>query len=245
MKYLRKIVVLILSVIFLASIVVGMCVIYAVKNVNVEFVKYSEEYLDEYETAKENLSKVKGTSLLFLSEEDVKSYVSSDHIVLLSFEKVYPCTVDVVIKERVETFAVKTADGYDIYDAEGAFIKNAASNLNPIDGCPNVTLNIASDKIAAAVETCNYFDKYFSVLRGSVESVEIKDAAFGVDSTMTFRLFSGLSVVVIDYEVYPEEKIAASYNEFLKLTERQKVRGSILASAPDGDLGAVGAAYIG
>lgn len=245
MSYVRKIVVFILSILFLAAVVVGMSVVFAVRNVNVELLKYSEEYLDEYEESKENLAKLKGTSILYLSEDDVKSCVSSGHMVLQSFEKVFPCTINVVIKERVETFAFKTSSGYEIYDEDGILIGSSPQNVNGVDGCPNVLLQVAPGEIAEAVQMCGYFSERFSALRGAVESVEIRGAAFGVDSTMTLKLFSGLTLVVIDYEVYPEQKMEAIYNEYLLLSSRQRLYGSILASAPGGELSAVAAAYFG
>lgn len=246
MNYIRKIVAITLAVLFCAALVVSICFMFAIRNVNVEFLSYSNAYIDDYEQCKANYEKIKGTNLFLLSDEDIGEGVQSNHIVLQSYEKVFPCTVNIVIKERVETFAVAGAGGFDIYDEEGVLVAQSDKNANSIDGSPNVLLDVNTEKLDISMAVCRYFKNSFSALRSAVERVEIWEDPIGkIDSTLTLKLYSGLSIILMDYEVYPEQKMAAVYKEFLTLNERQKLRGTIYASAPNGELSAVDAVYLG
>lgn len=242
MNYIRKVVSLILSLIFCAALVVGAAVILAIKNVNVEFINYSSEYISEYETSKSRLEKLKGTNLLFLSEEDVVECVgASEYIVVESFSKMFPCSVDVVIKERVETYSVKTENGYGVYDADGVFIRNVRENINALDGSPNVLLNFGADKISGAVEVCSQFKDKFSSLRNLVKSVDIVEDALA--ETMTLNLYSGLKITLIDYSVLTESKMASVFRVYSSLSESDKLHGVIRAFDSNGELSSVDAAY--
>ncbi|MGN0815005.1 MAG: hypothetical protein ACI4MH_07225 [Candidatus Coproplasma sp.] len=242
MNYIRKVIALILSLIFCAALVVGAAVILAIRNINVEFINYSSVYLGEYEAIKLNLEKLKGYNLLFLTEDDVKSYVgSSEYIVVDSYEKVFPCSVDVVLKERVETYSVATENGYGVYDEDGVFIRNVRENVNVLDNSPNVLLNVTAEKLSSAVKVCSYFKDKFSSIRNLVKSVDVVDDA--IASTLTFNLYSGLKITIIDYDVLTESKMSSVYRVYSSLSESEKLRGVIRAYDNNGELSSVDAAY--
>jgi cell division septal protein FtsQ len=251
MNYLRRFIALILSIIFCVALVIGLGVILAVKNVNIQFVKYSadgsdERIMQEYNATKQNLEKLKGSNLLFLSQDDIQKNISNDdYIYVADFEKVFPCTVNVTLKERKESLAIQTDDGYYMYDEEGTFIRKAKSNLNPLDDSPNVLVNADASQIVSVATMCSYFKGIFSTLRNLVESVEITDSILGDSGIFTFNFYSGIKIVVSDYLTLSEDKIKRAYEEYNSLSEKDKLHGAIRVVNSNSDVSSIQAVYIG
>ncbi len=135
MKYLRKAVLLIIVVVLLASVVIGAGVVLSVRNVNVtlissSFAADSEEAYAEIAEYKEKFSrKVKGSIMFFVSEYDVGDIIE-DGYEIESFGKIYPCTLNITLRERRETFAVAVKEGgYRIYDQNGKYISNKENKI--------------------------------------------------------------------------------------------------------------------
>jgi hypothetical protein len=161
-----------------------------------------------------------------------------------SYEKVFPCTINIQIKERRECFAYKTDDGYNIYDETGATIRQAKTNINLSDSSPNVLIVGDISYVSKAAEICGYFKNSFSALRGLVESVEIEDSIIEKGSTFTFNFYSGLKIIIADYNTLAEEKVKRAYDEYLTLSDSDKLRGAIRAVDKDGTATSVQAVYI-
>jgi hypothetical protein len=98
--------------------------------------------------------------------------------------------------------------------------------------------------VGKVVEYCSYFKNSFSALRGFVESVEIADSIIEKGSTVTFNLYSGLKIIIADYDVLTEEKIKRAYDEYCILSDYDKLRGAIRAVDKDGLATSVQAVYI-
>ena len=135
MKHLRKIGILIIAIIIAAAVAVGICVIYAVRNVNVTLLSYPDEEANlnsEILAVKEEvLKKMRGRVISSISEEDVSLCLDDDYF-LESFEKVYPCTINITVQQRREVFAVYDGDNenYSVYDDSGKFLRTAEDNRN-------------------------------------------------------------------------------------------------------------------
>ena len=96
MKYLRKISVLIIAVVFVAAVAIGLGVIFAVKNVNVTLYSYSctadsdasEAKISEFKT--EILNKFRGKLISSVGEENVESALSDGNYYYVALlNKVY------------------------------------------------------------------------------------------------------------------------------------------------------------
>ena len=91
MKHLRKIGILIIAIIIAAAVAVGICVIYAVRNVNVTLLSYPDEEANlnsEILAVKEEvLKKMRGRVISSISEEDVSLCLDDDYF-LESFENI-------------------------------------------------------------------------------------------------------------------------------------------------------------
>lgn len=247
MKYVRKVTALVLSIIFCAAIVIGIGVIFSVKNVNVEFVDYSGEYAAEFERTKENLNKLKGSGMLFLSDRDINGKVSNGEVLVVeSYERIFPCTVNVLVKERVECFVVKSIEFLSVYDEDGVLMRTVRTDgeyLNSFDNSPDITVNtdslnnrLTEREYANVAALLKGVKTSFGALRKIVESVSVYTSL----NTANIKLRSGLSVVVSEWESNAEEKIASVFEVYKNLSDKQKTGGKITVS--DGGSGAQPAA---
>lgn len=249
MKYLRKIVYLVIAVVLFAAVIIGAGVILAVKNVNVTLISYTYENDEDGARAqiaefKESvLSNVRGSVLLFVGEDSVTSAIDGSGYVLESFEKVYPCTVNITLRERRETFAVKNADGsYGVYYEDGGFCANKEVNENTVDGAPNLVLEGAetAEDLSLLVGVCNNFKEAFSSLRGIAEKAVLTKAHTQTEKDkVTFYLHSGLKIEVLDYAELGFEKLKAGNAKYLSLSGEERLGGTLYCSSSQGTATAV------
>lgn len=240
MKYIRKVMAAGLAIIFCIALVIGTGVILSVRNVNVTFVDYSGAYTDKFEATRSQLNKLKGSGLLFIDDRDVYGKIAeSDKQVLtiVSYEKKYPCTVDVVVRERIERFTYKTEHGYSVYDDYGKLIKTSADEenepLNALDGCVNVRLNVKENQIEDIAGVCRIFaDKFIAksageakAFRRMVESVSTEDFIGIQVAKITMR--SGIVIALNECNTETESKIAKAYETYCTLSDSQLITGII------------------
>ncbi len=242
--YIRKIVSVVLTLLFCVAVIVGVGVIMSVRNVNVEYIYYSSRGDGEYQAAKSNLDALKGENLMLLGDDDIASCVGGEIVAVESYQKVYPCTLNIVLKERLEQYArANSSGGYDVYDSFGNYMGVRGENINPADSSPNVLLTVDDQVFPAAVSVCGYFKNYFGTVRNIVERVEASYDNITQTSTMTLRLYSGLDIVLVDYEELAEQKISAVHDVYEGLSESQRLRGSIHAVSSGDSQSGVYAAY--
>ncbi len=240
----------------LGTIAIGLGVIFAVKNINVTIESYSyasgstyagddlEYYEDAFQTA------YKGKLMSAVSEEDVEQYLLDDDssYVLDSFEKVLPCTINITLRERRETYLYANANGtYNVYDSTGRLLRVAADedeamNVSGVgdneNKSPNVILNIQSeDLVSVAAELGDVFQEFFadkyedgsiSPIRSTVESITIEERTSSLQGyNVIFKLRCGLSVEIYDYVDALETKMGVAYEKFTSLSAEQKLHGYI------------------
>lgn len=241
MKYLRKLITTFITVIFLSACVIGTGVALAVKNVNVSLETYSyaegdlgaqiviSEYKDKI------LSKVRGNIIYGVEESDVASVVDGDFR-LVKFEKIMPCTVNVTLRERRETFAQVDGDGYSVYDEGGILLEGGLTNVDPYD----VVLDIMNAETPESVaKICSIFKSEFLSLRATVKKVECSDSTIAskpYKNRIVFSFHCGILLEIRDYNNRTEEKFAASYKKFSELSGEKKLKGTLICSLADGDV---------
>lgn len=249
MKYLRKIGILIIAIVMAAAIAVGICVIYAVRNVNVTLLSYpddDENLNSEILAVKEDvLKRVRGRVISSVSEADISSCLTDDYF-LESFEKIYPCTINITVQQRREVFAVYDAgnENYSVYDENGKFLRTADNNLNSYDGAPNLILEGIeyNEDIKELASVCAIFKsctEEASSLRSAVEKVTLKKShtsLCGAGDKIVFDLWCGISIEIHDYQKLTEEKISKAYKYFRSLSTDQKLKGVIYSFVRDGEI---------
>lgn len=244
MKHLRKIGIIIIAVIMVAAIAVGVCVVFAVRNVNVTFLSYPDEdenLNSEIQSVKQGvLDSVRGRVIYSVGEEDVASGLAQEYY-LESFEKVYPCTLNITVRQRREVFSVFDGENYSVYDDSGKFLRVSDKNLNAVDNAPNLiiegTNSEAEIKEVAAV--CAIFKSNASSLRSAVEKVTLKKSQTSISTDsdrIIFSLRCGIVIEIQDYGNYTAEKISKAYNYFGKLSTDQKLKGIIYSREYGGEI---------
>lgn len=244
MKYISKVVWLVIAVIFIASVIIGLGVIFAVKNVNVSLESYSykswEEMTEEEQTEAGNLingfkaevlGKYKGKLIGSVSEEKIEKCFEGTDYVLESFNKHYPCTLNITLKERRETFAISTPQGYKVYDENGEFFRMKSVLTNNVDGALNIIADVTEERIKDVASVSGYFADSFSALRSMVEKISVDRTD---TDNMTFSLRCGLGVRIVDYKNLAEAKIRAAYSAFENLSGEQKTCGTVIAGSSGG-----------
>lgn len=230
MKYIRQIAVWVISALFVVAVAIGICVIFSVKNVNVTYINYGEENPAEtIATVKEKLlNEYRGSVISFIDENEVDRFVGEGFVVE-EVKKVLPCTLNVKIRERRETYVIKEAENYKVYDFDGKYIKNSNDNINSVDNSPNVLLTGCenSNDIEELAGQGKIFLKKFSSLRPVVSEIEILKAQSAYDENKyIFYLRCGLIIEISD-NVFIEEKIEKAAEVFASLTGEQKLGGKI------------------
>lgn len=252
MKYLRKIIWLVISVVFIASVIIGIGVIFSVKNVNVTIRSYTygAELTDEEEnrvnaeikTLKDKLLDECGGKLMsYVREKDIVDCFKDSDYVLASCEKIYPCTLNITVTERMETFFIADNDGtFSTYDSLGTRMRSGVSAdkaVNKTDNAPNIKVTgaTAAEHIKEVAKISSVFAEKFSALRSIVESIYLNTE----QENITFSMRCGVDIWIFDYPIFTESKIQAAYNEFISLTGEEKLSGSITVNWYDGGAVAV------
>lgn len=240
MRHTRRITAIGLFLIFCIALVIGAGIILSVRNVNVSIISYSEStWEEEYEKTRSNLSSLKGSGLLFIDDDDILSKVSDTEVLSVeSVEKVFPCTVNVVLRERQETFASFATSGYTVYDEKGEVIKTSVISssvpLSSADDSPVVLVEAKSESavtshIAGVASLCSYFKEEFGSLRRMVESVSVVESF--ENAIYVINLRSGLSIYFgAEYSDVFADGMKAVYGTYSTLSSTQKLSGRITVS---------------
>lgn len=226
MKYIRKFTALILAIIFCVALVVGVGIIFSVKNVNVTYLDYSGTHSRALTESVENLNELKGTQLVFLDEESVREKLTDDGVIAVeSVQKIFPATVNIVLRERMECFVWEAGQSYNVYDDRGALMRSVGKEygipFNSIDGSPNVVLNAEEDLIPELAAFLGHFKDKFGALRSLVEEVTVH---YGVDAAI-IELRSGLTFTVSAWREGGETKAERAFQIYSALSDAERTKG--------------------
>lgn len=258
MKYLRKIVWLVIAVVFLASVIIGVGVIFSVKNVNVTLNSYTysawdEMTDDEGSQARAEIENIRsivikkygGKLISYVDNDELAASLSDTVYILEKCEKMYPSTLNITVKERREVFYVMDEAGtFSTYDNLGVLMRSgvkAEDAVNNIDKADNVLITGAStvEQIKNVANVTSIFTDKFSALRSIVKEINLQER----QGNLIFRLHCGITVQVVSYAELTEAKIQAAYNEFATLNGEKKLNGTIIASVLQ-ESGEVVAGYV-
>ncbi len=217
MKFVRKLTVLIITVIFIAAFAIGIGVVFSVKNVNVTLLSY--EYGECSEEANRQIAEV-----------EVINCVDGNVYTVESCEKVLPCTINLTIKQRTEVFVQSRGEYYAIFDENGKLLRGSENIFNSFDKAPNVIVDGAhsDEDIKIVADVCSVFKARFGSLRSVIDSVELVKAQTALtDDKFIFNFRCGIKIELQDYSVYTAEKIDEAFREFSSLTGEQKLKGTI------------------
>lgn len=247
MKFIRKMSLFFVSIIIFATIVIGVGKIFAVKNINVTIMTYADDGNEKHKEIKELLSGVHGELILFANESSIATLLIDQSYSIVSYEKVLPCTINVALKERIETFAVNIGKtSYSMYDDDGVSIKGRRNENNiGVDGFANVELiGINIEEITEIAKHANTFKKYFNGLRSMVSSIKVDNKTVdGLTDKLVFNLYCGLRIQIDDYKHDLDDKIKVAHDKFLKLSDKEKLCGTLRSYRFGGDDGVINVDY--
>lgn len=244
MKYVRKVVGLVIAVAFIASVIIGVGIIFSVKNVNISLQSYTypevEVMTEEEKQAADGeiedfrqslLSEYRGTLLGFVDVDELSARFDDTNYILENIEKAYPCTLNLTIKERRESFCVRVGENsYNTYDSYGTLMREGVSkddSINNIDKAPNVAVSVenAAD-IKAIADMASAFSEEFSALRSVVESIGINEQT----GHIVFKLHCGISIRISDFRTLTKAKMRAAHEKFISLAGEEKLSGTIVVT---------------
>lgn len=239
MKFLRKVAVLVIAMVCVAAFAIGIGVIYSVRNVNIIMLSYEDKEASENNIAavRQAVSgKCMGSVIAFVDEENVISAIDDGYTVE-KFEKVYPCTINITVKQRMDVFAVQKGENFEIYDEDGVYLYTSENADNSFDSSPNVLVSGVETKeeMATIAKVSSVFKDKFASLRSVVESISLNKAKSSIDSDrIVFELRCGVVIELQDYENFTSEKISEAFRTFSSLTGEQKLTVRIYAYEVDG-----------
>lgn len=243
MKYIRKAIVIILAAVFIAAVAIGLSVIFAVRNINVFRIDYqtgdsspSEEFTGALSRIELSLSEFRGKAIAGVDEQDIAEAVNaSGYAEYVSCEKIYPCTINVTVRERVEVFSVLSEDGrsYSVLDGDCNYIASKSSNENNLDGSPNVLLqSVPQEDYGIVASLAATLESEFSSVRAFAESITVVPAAIEAEEdALCIKLRCGLTLEIRDYRNGCEEKAKALIGAFKEMPDYLKLSGSMYCMA--------------
>ncbi len=238
MKYIRKAIVLVLAAVFIAAVAIGLSVIFAVRNINVFSAGYqssaqnggsSKEFSAAVEKIQSSLSSFEGKAIAGVKEADISSAVnSSGYAEYVSWEVIYPCTINVTVRERLEVFSVPSEDGktFTVLDKDCKPMAVKATNSNNLDGSPNVLVTVPEEDYPLVSSLADMFGEKFLSVRAFAESIGIQRGTVEEDS-LFIRLRCGLTMEIRDYKNNAEAKAEALVSAFENMADYLKLGGTM------------------
>lgn len=232
MKYIRKAITIVLVAVFVVAAVVGVSIIFAVRNINVFTEAYevngssSKEFESSVASVKSVLEGYRGRIITGVKEEEISDALAGNgYAELVSFEVVMPCTVNVTLRERVEVFAVAAEEGgYDMLDINLGYISHSPYNANNIDGSPNVLIeNVSEQDYPAVAALAEQMHAKYSSVRAFAESMSVENDKNS--QTLSIKLRCGLTMQIDEYRDGADKKAEALFAAFEAMPDYMKLGG--------------------
>lgn len=236
----KKVLTIILTALmFLSGVVLGIATVFRVNDVSVVATVVSEQAKAEAEAFKKDLLKVYNEENIFSVKNSEMDSVLSEYPYLrvTDFKKSYPNKIVVSISEDAEVYAVETGEEYYILGGSGSVLGRRASSLNRLDNAENVRLKgltvtgekggeLSGDECwPSMLGLCKAMDETLGGIRANVVSVEVLTRTPETFYLITMR--EGVKVYVHAPSVMTEEKAREAMNEYLSLSDAERMTGRI------------------
>ena len=246
----KKLWVILLTVlVFISGSALGISSVYRVDTVTLKTNLVSQEAKQEAETLQARLENEYDKDSIFFADEDkalniIKEY---PYFRISSFVKEYPNRIVIEVTENAETYAVGKKDGgYYILSVDGTVLAIRDLPQNPLNGEGNVILaglNVSGkigEKINgdACVEGILKFSecvsKQLGGIRRNVVSVEV--FARTPETIFCFTMKEGVKLYISAPMVGLEEKAKKAIDEYMALSNAQKMGGKLVVLDGDGEI---------
>ncbi len=224
MKY-KRLLVFVTSMIFFTALVICFFAVFKTAEIYVDVNAVSgsnEEVADKVQAL---LKDKEGKNLLFISTEDIEKEINgaSSYAKVTKVVKKYPNKLEVFVEERVEKFAIQYENKYYTLDEELHVLNVKDTNVNNIDGLPNLlisfdiadidtsTIKIGENLKIYDEKTMAYFKGNINALvekRGDIDSIAItvKKEKFYF-RRLTLKMREGMVINIDKADIRTDEKI--------------------------------------
>lgn len=239
----KRIITAFIVFVFLAVATVGFFSVFTIKRVDASFAVSDYGKPSSEDLCKE-LNSIKGKSLLFLKEEQVKSVIDKyPYFETLSVSKSYPNVVTVSLKERRETYLVNDGDNYYVLSDSGFILnKNARfeENLITFTGVMLSNPEVGKKAVCNVVERTELLDIVYGMSEmldstDSVKSVEIISMNEHLKEgwRVVFNMKTGVKIVIYDAFVDGLDKMQCALSLYEGLNDYQKCYNYVIADKRD------------
>ncbi len=244
----KKLITVFLTVlVFLSAVTLGVSTVFRVDTVTVKVTAVSERAQTEAAQLKAELEGLYKSESIFSVDSSKlnKAITGYPYFRVTGFVKYYPNKILVSITEDAEVYAVeRAAGGYYVLGRDGSILEIREGAENRLDGANNVVLKklnvqgerggvlTGDDCYPAMLTLCQSMDGALGGIRRNVLSVEVL-----YREPETFYLITmkeGVKIYVGNPSALTEQKAVAAVNEYLSLSDAERMTGRITVREDDG-----------
>ncbi len=220
-----KMIILYSAIIFIVAGIIGFNLVCSITNFNVDYQLASKQAIKSAESLQEKLDVYLNENLVFFDENKIEPIFDEfEYLELVSVKKIYPNQLALVVKEKTETYAIKTNSGYAMLDVDGRIISEREVNENNIDSVANILIEI---QLFNTVEESEGTEVVFTN-KVSFDSFNIDDNVCSLDNRYTdclSNLFEFTSILDVAFDgirsnikaatIYKHENLNLYYYSFI------------------------------
>ena len=246
----KKLLTIILTaLLFFSAVALGSATVFRVDEVAVVATVVSEEATtDVAELQNELLAIYKGEGIFSVKRRDMSEIMEEySYLRVVEFRKAYPNKIIVTVEEEAEVYAVEKEDGgYYILGAAGAILALRDTSKNRLDDMDNIVIkgvSLSGEKGGVlsgddcwdnVLSLCQEMDKMLGGIRSNVLSVEVLTRS--PETLYKFTMTEGVKIYVGNPTVMTEEKVKKAINEYMALSNEQRMTGRITVRDAEGQV---------
>lgn len=212
----------------------------SVADVNVTYSYYNQAQVQK---ANDLLSRYNGAFLPFVNTQEIVDLINENTgLKVGKITKKYPNVLQVELRERKETFAIKIGDKYFVLDDEYTVIDIRDNCKNSVDGLDNIILVFNNDNfdestlslrksldvgnaelLQAVIAMIGEFDS----VRDVVKEIVVDEKEVGKNFYVSFNMLEGVSIEVRKAMQNSCAKIDLGLQKYLSLNDWEKLDGKV------------------
>lgn len=241
-------VILLTVLVFLSGALLGVSSVFRVDGVTLKTQLVSDEAKTQASELQLRLEEAyEKESIFFVDDEKAQEIVKEyPYFHVASFKKAHPNRLVIEVVEGVEVYAVEKTPGaeYYILGADGRVLGIRNAPVNALNGEPNVlvkgltstgaigALPTGDDCFTSLLSVCQKMSDELGGIRCNVLSVEVFSRS--PERIYRFTMREGVTLYIGNPSSMMEEKVKTAVNEYMGLSNAQKLTGRIVISETEG-----------
>ncbi len=234
---------------FLSAVGLGVSTVFRVDAVAVQVTAISEGAQTDANALRKELELLYDEESIFSVEQDkaLQALKKYPYFRMTEFSASYPNRLFIKVVEDAEVYAVEGEDGNKfILGADGTVLDIRASAANRIDGFDNLLVKgvqatgergsalLGDECWASILTTCRAMDAKLDGIRKNVRSVEVLRRRPEVIYCITMT--EGVKIYINNPDALTEQKAEEALNEYLSLSDSERMTGRILVLNVEGEV---------